>query len=188
MNKNKIILWLTTIALCIIELYSLTTDSHYKWDFFFLMILLWVPYLMRKRLKLHHFHYFLLAVFILLHNLGVFDAYVYLYYGIEYDFFMHTLFGFVAGFILYRYFHFLGPYDGWFKILAVIIIVLGLSAFHELFEWFGALLFGNGEGVLFLGAGDLDEWDTQKDMLNNVLGCILALIMYKIFHLVYNKE
>ena len=123
-----------------------------------------------------------------MHNLGVFDAYVYLYWGIEYDFFMHALFGLVAGLMLFRYFHFVGPYKGWAKVAAIIIIVLGLSAFHELFEFAGALIFGKGEGVIFLGAGDLDQWDTQKDMLNGLLGSIIAIIMYNIFHLLYKKK
>lgn len=188
MNKNKIILWVTTIILSIIEIYSLSLDSHYKWDFIFLMGLLWGTYFLRKPLKLHHTHFFLLGVFLIMHNLGVFNAYDYLYWGIEYDFFVHTLFGLVAGLILFRYFHFVGPYNGWAKIAAVIIIVLGLSAFHELFEFTGALIFGKGEGVLFLGAGDLDQWDTQKDMFNGLLGSIIAIIMYNIFHKLYKKK
>ena len=57
-------------------------------------------------------------------------------------------------------------------------MVLGMSAFHELFEYAGAEILGEGEGVLFMGAGDIDEWDTQKDMRNNVLGALIGLIIY----------
>jgi len=58
-----------------------------------------------------------------------------------------------------------------------LFFVLGLSALHELYEYFGALLLGEGEGVLFIGAGDLDQWDTQKDMLNNVIGALIGLLI-----------
>ena len=37
---------------------------------------------------------------------------------------------------------------------------------------------GEGGGVLFIGAGDVDEWDTQKDMRNNLFGAILGLLLY----------
>ena len=40
---------------------------------------------------------------------------------------------------------------------------------------------GEGEGVLFIGAGDTDEWDTQKDMVNNVLGALIALAGYYLY-------
>ncbi|HRZ40409.1 MAG TPA: hypothetical protein P5246_05320, partial [Candidatus Omnitrophota bacterium] len=46
------------------------------------------------------------------------------------------------------------------------------------YEFAGAILLGEGEGVLFIGAGDLDEWDTQKDMLNNLIGAVLGLVFY----------
>ncbi len=55
------------------------------------------------------------------------------------------------------------------------MMVLGISAAHELYEYGGAILLGEGDGVLFIGAGDIDEWDTQKDMLNNLIGSITAL-------------
>ncbi len=43
------------------------------------------------------------------------------------------------------------------------------------------MMLGEGEGVLFIGAGDLDEWDTQKDMLNNLIGALLGLVLFYIF-------
>ena len=57
----------------------------------------------------------------------------------------------------------------------------GFSAFHEIFEYAGAMAVGEGEGVLFVGAGDIDEWDTQKDMVNNVLGALIGLAGYYLF-------
>lgn len=47
---------------------------------------------------------------------------------------------------------------------------------HELYEFAGALLLGEGERVLFIRAGDLDQWDTQKDILNNLIGGVIGVI------------
>ena len=106
----------------------------------------------------------------------------------EYDFWVHTYFGLVSALILYRTYKLAGPYKGAFKYIAIIAIVLGFSAFHELFEYAGAVLLGEGEGVLFIGAGDIDEWDTQKDMRNNLLGAIIALILYQFNKFKYGRQ
>ncbi len=178
MNWNKIILWTTSLVFVALEVYSLTTNSHYKWDFFFVLGLLWLVYFFKDKIKLHPFHFFLLAVFLILHNLGTFGTYGNNYFGIEYDFWVHTYFGFVSALMLFRTYKNVGPYKGWFVYLVIIAVILGFSAFHELFEYAGAMVVGEGEGVLFIGAGDIDEWDTQKDMRNNLLGAILGLIVY----------
>jgi uncharacterized membrane protein YjdF len=82
-----------------------------------------------------------------------------------------------------------GPYKSkWFMIVAIVAVVLGFSAFHELFEYAGAVLLGEGEGVLFIGAGDLDEWDTQKDMRNNLFGALVGLALYGLWSLMYGKK
>tara|TARA_Y100000310_G_C20577002_1_gene760958 strand:+ start:453 stop:746 length:294 start_codon:yes stop_codon:yes gene_type:complete len=78
--------------------------------------------------------------------------------------------------MLFRTYKTVGPYRGWFVCLAIIAVILGFSAFHELFEYAGAVTVG--AGVLFVGAGDIDEGDTQKDMRNNLLGAIMGLIIY----------
>lgn len=177
-NWNKVILWTTTLILIGLEFYSLTTDSHYKWDFFFLVGLLWAVYFIGDKIKLHPLHFFLLGLFLVLHNLGTFGTYRMNYFGFEYDLYVHTYFGVVSAFMIYRTYNLVGPYKGWFKYVAIIAIVLGFSAFHELFEYFGALIVGEGEGVLFVGAGDVDEWDTQKDMRNNLIGSFIGLALY----------
>lgn len=183
----KAILWITTIILVGIEIYALSTDSHYKWDFFFLMGLLWGVFLIRDKIKLHAFHFFLFGLFLVLHDLGTFGTYSNVYFGIEYDFYVHSYFGLVSALMLYRTYKLAGPYKGWFMYLAIIAIVLGFSAFHELFEYGGAMVVGEGEGVLFVGAGDIDEWDTQKDMRNNLIGAIVGLLMYEGYRLFSRK-
>ncbi len=178
---TKLVLWVFLIAFIGLEFYSLTTESHYKWDFIFIVGLFLAVYFIRDKVALHPFHFFLLGVFLLLHNLGTFDFYRLTVLGQEYDLWVHGYFGVVSALMLYRSYKLVGPYRGWFMYLAIIAVILGFSAFHELFEYAGAMIVGEGEGVLFVGAGDLDEWDTQKDMRNNMVGALIGLGLYWVY-------
>ena len=153
-KKIKVIAWITTVILILLEIYSLSTNSHYKYDFIFVMALLWGVYIFRESIKLHYFHYALFSLFLILHNIGTFGTYNNNYFGLEYDLYVHGYFGLVCALMLYRSYSTIGPYKGAFMFVAIIAVVLGFSAFHELFEYAGAVVLGEGEGVLFVGAGD----------------------------------
>ena len=185
---NRIVLFVTLLILFILEIYSFTTNSHYKWDLLFSIGLMIAVFMLRKKIKLHPFHFTLFGIFLLLHNLGIFGTYKNFYLGMEYDFWVHSYFGLVSSLMLYRTYNLVGPYKGWFRYVAIIAIVLGFSAFHELFEYAGAVILGEGEGVLFIGAGDLDEWDTQKDMRNNLIGAVIGLSLYWVYDKVYGGK
>ena len=102
--------------------------------------------------------------------------------GIEYDYWVHSYFGFIFSLIILRW---LSKFDYQFSrifcIISTFIVVLGVSASHELYEFAGAILLGEGDGVLFIGAGDTDQWDTQKDMLNNILGGVVGVSLSTVF-------
>lgn len=181
MNATKLVLWITSLVLTILEVYAIAIDSRYKWDFIFLMLMLWAVFFLRDRINLHPLHYGLLSAFLLLHFLGMFDLYQTFPLGLEYDHWVHGYFGFVAALIVFRGYHHYKLYSPTFIIVATLVVILGFSAFHEIFEYTGAMLLGEGEGVLFVGAGDIDEWDTQKDMVNNVIGGLLGLACYYLF-------
>lgn len=74
-NWNKVIVWITSIILIGLWFIALNMKSHYKWDFFFLMLILWGLFFVRDRIKLHPFHYLLMALFLLLHDMGMFGLY-----------------------------------------------------------------------------------------------------------------
>jgi uncharacterized membrane protein YjdF len=178
---DKIIVGVTIFILVALEFYSVTTDSHYKWDFFFLLGLLFLVYGFRKKLRLHTFHLFLLAIFLVVHNLGTFGLYRNFYFGVEYDLYVHAFFGLLSSLILFRAYGMDVKKKPWYFVLMILGLTLGMSAFHELFEAAGALVLGKGEGVLFMGAGDIDEFDTQKDMLMNLIGAIVGVSGYFVF-------
>jgi len=181
-KSNKIIFWLFVLVLVLFELYALFFDSQFKFDSVVMLGLLIGLYLIRDKLKLHPLHFFLFGVFLALHNFGAFGTYANFYFGLEYDLYVHSFFGIVSALILYRSYKLVGPYKGWFMYLAIITLVLGISAFHELIEYFGAITLGEGEGFLFIGVGDLDRFDTQKDMRNNLIGAVFGLIFYGIYN------
>ncbi len=176
---NKIILAVTMAVLVVLEFFALGVDSHFKYDFICLVILLFVIYGLRKKLFLHWAHFLLFCIFLIVHDWGVFGAYQWYPLGMEYDYWVHGFFGVIASMIILRALR-LCKFNLSTKtrVLLVITITLGLSAAHELYEFAGAILLGEGEGVLFIGAGDLDQWDTQKDMLNNLIGAVFGLIFY----------
>lgn len=181
MNPNRIIVWASSAVFVGLEAYALAVDSRYKWDFIFVMLMLWGAYALRARMDLHPVHFALLAVFLLLHFLGMFGLYETYPLGLEYDHWVHGYFGFVAALVVLRAYHYYKLYSPGFIVVATLVVILGFSAFHEIFEYLGAITVGEGEGVLFIGAGDIDEWDTQKDMVNNVIGGLMGLAAYSLY-------
>ena len=185
--KIKYILTMFIVVFIGLELFALNIASHYKYDIPMCAMLLFIMYLIRKVLHLSWQHYLLFSVFLIIHCLGMFDFYKLYPLGIEYDYWVHGLFGFISALIIMRSLKMSALHLKLVvRICGTLVIVLGISAAHELYEFAGAILLGSGEGVLFIGAGDLDQWDTQKDMLNNVIGGIIGMLiscMYKIFPL-----
>ena len=59
-------------------------------------------------------------------------------------------------------------------------VVLAISAFYELIEWWVALLAGQGADE-FLGTQGY-VWDTQSDMLLALIGAIVALVFFSSWH------
>lgn len=169
------ILLLFTSLFLGLEVYAVWSGSRYKWDFFFIMALWYGVFSIRNLIGLRLLPFALFGFFLSLHFAGMFGWYQSYPLGLEYDHWVHGLFGFVAMLIALRAYHLKGLYPTWMINLAGLVLILGLSAFHEIFEYAGAMVLGQGEGVLFVGAGDLDEWDTQKDMLNNLIGGLLGL-------------
>ncbi|MFK8027787.1 MAG: DUF2238 domain-containing protein [Gammaproteobacteria bacterium] len=174
--KNIYILAVFSIIFLCMEVLALRIDSHYRYDILICLVLLGGIYKFKQTLQLYWGHYFLFSLFLLIHCMGMYQYYEKYPLGIEYDYWVHAFFGLISSLMILRWF-FLSDYN--FSMLAslvgTLIVVLGLSAAHELYEFAGAMLLGEGEGVLFIGAGDIDQWDTQKDMLNNLIGGVIGL-------------
>ena len=59
-------------------------------------------------------------------------------------------------------------------------VVLAISAFYELIEWWVAVLAGQGADE-FLGTQGY-AWDTQSDMLLALIGAVVALAFFSSWH------
>jgi putative membrane protein len=62
----------------------------------------------------------------------------------------------------------------------IVCVVLAISAFYELIEWWVAVLAGQGADE-FLGTQGY-VWDTQSDMLLALIGAIAALVLFASWH------
>jgi hypothetical protein len=148
--------------------------STYRFSFLFLGAAMWLVYALRRRLHWRAFHLALIASALLLHNLGVFGWYRREFGGLQFDTYVHFYFGVVGGFVVRAGLE--GGYGlrGWRIWLAVTLGILGMGAIHELIEWASTIALGPERGMLKTLADD--PYDTQKDLMNNLLGTLLALV------------
>jgi uncharacterized membrane protein YjdF len=173
---NKIFFWLFLVVLVGFTVHAFIIGSNYIWDYIVLIGLLVVVYVLRRRLFIHPGHFFLFNMFLVLHSLGVFGFYSNYFLGVEFDTYVHGYFGLVGTLILSRiYDHVVPSKNKKLKFVALITVILGISAFHEILEYLGGAFLGEGMGFLKAGAGDVEMWDTQTDMRNNLLGSLVAM-------------
>ena len=148
--------------------------STYRYSFLFLVGMVWATYAVRRKLLLHPLHFALLCSALLLHNLGVFGYYRREFFGLQFDTYVHFYFGFVCTFVLSHGLKLAYRVTGWRLWLAVTLGILGFGAIHELIEYFSTMALGPERGMLKNLADD--PYDTQKDLLNNLLGTQLSLL------------
>jgi uncharacterized membrane protein YjdF len=170
--------WLATAVMVALSVWAAPAGSTYKFSFAVLPPILWLVYVLRDRFALHPFHFALFAAALLLHDLGSLGFYRRRFFGFEFDLFVHFCFGVVAGLVLYRALGQFYDLAGWRLWIAVALVTLGLGGIHELVEWSSTLLMGPERGMLKLDPND--PFDTQKDLLNNLVGATLASLMYSI--------
>jgi len=182
-------LWAIALVASVIAPYDRMT-----WLMEVLPVLIAVPVLIatRNRLPLTPLVYWLIAV----HGLILIYGGAYTYARVPLGFWLQELLGFernpydrlghfaqgfvpamVARELLRRVFRIEGR-----KILnfLIVCVVLAISAFYELIEWWSALAFGGGAEE-FLGTQG-DVWDTQWDMFMALTGAIIALLLLSRWH------
>lgn len=178
LNQHTVIA-LVTSAIMIFLSFLAAPGSTYRFSFVFLLPLLWGVYALRRKLYLHPVHYTLIAGALLLHNLGVFGYYRREFFTLQFDTYVHFYFGFACAFVVSRALAIGYELKGWRLWVAVTLGILGFGAIHELVEWASSLALGPERGMLKALADD--PYDTQKDLLNNLLGTLLSLLLTTIF-------
>lgn len=158
-----------------ISLFLAAPGSTYRWSFLLLLPLVWGVYFWRDRLALLPWHFAAFCVAIIIHDLGTFGFYKKIFFGLRFDSYVHFMFGFVAGLIL---FHAAGqklPLSRKLLAFAIPIFILGIGGIHEMFECLTTILLGPERGMLKLHPDQ--PFDTQKDLMNNFLGAIVAVLI-----------
>ncbi len=166
---------IVTTAIFIVIPFVAHGPSTYRFAFFFLAPLLWGMLAARRRLALHPGHFAILALALLFHNMGAFGWYRSAWRGIEFDGYVHYFFGIAGGFAMARALGYNFELGGWKVWVGAILIILGVSAIHELIEFGSTIALGPEKGMLKI---DSDYFDTQKDIMNALLGCLTALGLY----------
>lgn len=171
MNSFKTIAWVTT---AIIACFGVIGDgpTTYRLAILFLGPLLWGVYFFRDRLRLHPCHFAIFAVALVLHDLGAFGMYRKFFFGLEFDTYVHFFFGFAGALVVARSLRCCFGLNGWMLWAGTVLVIMGIGALHELLEYASTLALGD-KGMLKVN--DPDRFDTQKDLGNNLGGCLIAL-------------
>ncbi len=158
------------------------TDVDYGllYDAVFFSLLVFFLYFTYDRFNQNLLSYSLQLFLILLHCAGALWFYGIQWGWLQFDMIMHFVGGFILSYFFYRYVHFI-PENYEYKrmrlFIIVLLCVLGISVFHELIEFFGYNLLGEGTGVLQYGAGDFGEYnDILIDLLMNIFGAIPGVL------------
>ena len=177
-RTERLVAWVASSAFVLISFLPYASVSKYRFSFLFLIPILWVVYALRRRLSIQPLDFALLAFALLLHDLGAFGAYSWNVMGLQFDWCVHFFFGLVGGLIVTRA---LGAHlgvRGFALGLLVVLVVTGIGGLHEIVEAASTRYLGQDLGMLNIGPDNL--YDTQEDLLANVVGACTALALRRI--------
>jgi uncharacterized membrane protein YjdF len=149
--------------------------AKYRWSFLFLVPIVWALVALRRRLALRPVPFGLFALALVLHDLGAFGWYQRKFVGVQYDWYVHALFGFVGGLIVARLLQIRVGLGGPMLAALVVLVVTGFGGLHEIVEAASTWVLGTEYGMLVTGADN--PYDTQEDLLCNVVGSVAAAVV-----------
>ncbi|WP_428940141.1 DUF2238 domain-containing protein [Fontivita pretiosa] len=166
-------------SLAVIVISLLARVPTYRVSPVFLVPLIWLPYWIRRPIHLHPLHYALLCSAILLHELGAFGFYQRWAMPFSFDIVVHFWFAFAATLIARRAIRRTLPLGRWQTGLAALLLVMGGGALHEVIEYGSYLLLGEEKGMLKPSSSY--SFDTQRDLLSNLVGALVALMLISVW-------
>jgi uncharacterized membrane protein YjdF len=172
----RLVAAVASLAFVALSAFVARPGSNYRYSALFLVPIAWAPYFLRRRLRLHPLHYALFAVALLLHNLGAFGYYQRGFFGLSFDIYVHFYFGLVGALMLHRYLEHAVVLRPSQLRVATVLLILGMGAIHELVEWASTLALGPEHGML--KTQGVYQFDTQRDMFDNLLGATVAVVLY----------
>lgn len=177
-QSERLIAWTASVAFILVSLVSRGGVAKYRFSFLFLIPILWAAYGLRRRLSIRPLHFALFALALLLHDLGAFGAYSWSVIGLQFDWCVHFFFGLVGALIVARALEAQLGVRGFVLVLLVVLTITGLGGLHEIVEAASTRYLGKDLGMLYIGPDNL--YDTQEDLLANLLGACAALTLRRL--------
>ena len=174
----RVVAWTASVLFVLLSLAPRDALPKYRWSFVFLVPILWGVLALRGRLALRPIAFALFAVALVLHDLGAFGFYQRSFGGLQYDWLVHFFFGVVGGLIVGRALRVRLELRGLVRVLLTVLVVTGIGGIHEIVEAASSIFLGPEYGMLHVGPDN--PYDTQEDMLSNVLGSGLGLALLAI--------
>jgi uncharacterized membrane protein YjdF len=161
--------------------------ATYRINPIFLIPLMWAPYFFRRRMHLHAAHYLLFALAILFHDLGAYGLYRSSRLPFSYDILVHYYFAVPVTLMLYRAIRFnLPQLRPWVVGVTALLFMMGFGALHEIMEYGTYLVAGEEKGMLKPSTSHF--FDSQRDLTNNLLGTLTALLLVGVHYLLTRKS
>jgi putative membrane protein len=191
-NNYPIVFTITSMLILIISL--ILSHDKFTWVLEVFPILIGLPILFftYKKFQLTNLVYVLLILHFIILSVGSIYTYAEVPLGFwmqdwfgftrnNYDKIGHFAQGFIPAILARELLLKTSPLKKgkWLNFI-IISIILAISAFYELIEWWTALSQG-ASAEAFLGLQG-DQWDAQSDMLMALIGGIFALITLSKFH------
>ena len=177
-RSERLVAWTASLAFVLVSLVPHAGVAKYRFSFLFLIPILWGVYALRHRLSIRPVHFALFALALLIHDLGAFGAYSWNVIGLQFDWCVHFFFGLVGALIVARALEVQLGARGFALGLLVVLAVTGIGGLHEIVEAASTRYLGKDVGMLYIGADN--PYDTQEDLLANVLGACLALALRRL--------
>jgi uncharacterized membrane protein YjdF len=182
----KPLLIIGTVTALLIVMFALTaTVPTYRVSPVFLIPLTFVPILLRRQLNLSPVHYMLYCIAVLLHTSGAWGYYQRSPFPFSFDIAVHFYFAFAGAFLVHQAIKHHVPLKNWQLNLTVVLFMMGIGALHEIMEYSSYLMLGEERGMLKPKTSYF--FDTQRDLLNNLLGTILALVLCNLTRVWLNR-
>jgi uncharacterized membrane protein YjdF len=181
-RSDRKLIAIAIVACVIFAIISATAKvATYRINLAFLLPLMWLPFIFRRRLHLHPLHYAMFALAILLHDIGAYGFYRASPLPFSYDILVHYYFAIPITLMLYRALRFGQPHlRSWMVGITSLLFMMGFGALHEIMEYCSYLLLGEEKGMLKPSSSYF--FDTQRDLTNNLLGTLTALLLIAVYH------
>jgi uncharacterized membrane protein YjdF len=170
---NRVIAAVASVYIIVIAVIAKVPTYHI--NPIFLLPFLWLPYFLRRRIDLRPGHYLLFALAIGFHDLGAFGFYQHSPFPWSFDIYVHFYFAFAIVFILHHALVARAGLGPWPARVTTLLFMMGLGALHEIMEYMTYLVVGEKNGMLKPSTSYF--FDTQRDLTNNLLGTLTALVI-----------